>query len=82
MYNLLIELSINYFHPFYVPPPVHPYFYLSTRVFTHPNNGVSGLCIKLWAPEIIRNCIRHRPEAEHNQSCRSALTVCWIIAVL
>ena len=32
--------------------------------------------------EIIRNCIRHRPEAEPNQSCRSALTVCWITALL
>ena len=32
--------------------------------------------------EIIRNCIRYRPEAEPNQSYRSALTVCVINAVL
>ena len=32
--------------------------------------------------EIIRNCIRHRPGAEPNQSCRSALTVCLITALL
>ena len=50
-------------------------------VFTCPNDGWTGLCIKQWA-EIIRNCIRHRPEAESNQSWRSALTVCWITAVL
>ena len=39
------------------------------------------------AAEIIRNCIRHRPEAEPNQSCRSAsinclLDHCFIVRVL
>ena len=28
--------------------PVHPYFYLSTMVFTRPNEGWTGLCLKLW----------------------------------
>ena len=31
------------------PPPIHPYFYPSIFVFTHPNDRWSGLCIKLWS---------------------------------
>ena len=27
--------------------PIHPYFYPSTTVFTHPNDGWTGLCTKL-----------------------------------
>ena len=30
------------------PPPVHPYFCPSIFVFTHPNDGWTGLYIKLW----------------------------------
>ena len=30
--------------------PIHPHFYPSTMVFTHPNDGWTGLCIKLWPP--------------------------------
>ena len=30
--------------------PVHPYFYLSTIVFTRPNDGWAGLCMKLCSP--------------------------------
>ena len=32
---------------FTCPPPVHPYFYLSIFVFTRPNDGWTGLYIKL-----------------------------------
>ena len=32
------------------PPPVHPYFYPSTAVFTHPYDGWTGLCITLCYP--------------------------------
>ena len=35
-------------HFFTRPPPVHPYFYPSIFVFTHPNDGWSGLYTKLW----------------------------------
>ena len=30
------------------PSPVHPYFYPSISIFTHPNDGWTGLYIKLW----------------------------------
>ena len=30
------------------PPPVHPYFCPSIFVFTRPNDGWTGLYIKLW----------------------------------
>ena len=30
--------------------PVHPYFYPSIFVFTRPNDGWTGLYIKLWSP--------------------------------
>ena len=30
------------------PPPIHPYFYPSVFVFTRPNDGWTGLYIKLW----------------------------------
>ena len=31
-----------------VEPFFAPFFYPSTTVFTHPNDGWTGLCIKLW----------------------------------
>ena len=34
------------------PPGVHPYFYLSTTVFTSPNDWWTGLCIKLCSPVV------------------------------
>ena len=34
-------------HFFTCPPPVRPYFYPSTTVFTRPYDGWMGLCIKL-----------------------------------
>ena len=47
--------------PFFAPsfyylsttrPPI--YFYPSIFVFTHPNDGWTGLYIKLWHPDILK----------------------------
>ena len=37
---------------------VHPYFYQSIFVFTHPNDGWTGLYIKLWRAWCMRGCVR------------------------
>ena len=42
-------------HTFFThPPPVHPYFYPSIFVFSHPNDGWAGLYIKLWCKQHVR----------------------------
>ena len=42
--------------------PVHPYFYLSTTGFPHPNDRWTGLCIKLWCV-----CMRVSPSCSYKQ---------------
>ena len=42
--NIYVYLSFLLLHFL----PVHPYFYPSIFVFTRPNDGWMGLCIKLW----------------------------------
>ena len=37
----------HFFAPSFFTTPPHPHFYPSTMVFTHPNDGWTGLCIKL-----------------------------------
>ena len=45
---VLEDLFILLLHFFTRPPPVHPYFCPSIFVFTRPNDGWTGLYIKLW----------------------------------
>ena len=49
VYKLLnVSDDLKWFlHFFTRPPPIHPYFYLSIFVFTRPNDGWTGLYIKL-----------------------------------
>ena len=43
--NNIYGFGSNFFAPFL---PLHPHFYLSIFVFTPPNDGWTGLYIKLW----------------------------------
>ena len=44
---LKISMVLEHLFCSFIFLPVHPYFYPSTKVFTHLNDGWTGLCIKL-----------------------------------
>ena len=51
--------------------PVHPYFYPSTTVFTRPNDGWTGIYIKLCYKDItIFNCV-------FSDTCQRLVAVDW-----
>ena len=45
--SMVLEDLFLLLHFFIFPPPVHPYFYPSIFIFTHSNDGWTGLYIKL-----------------------------------
>ena len=47
--------------------PVHPYFYPSIFIFTHPNDGWTGLYIKLCGPPYPAINTTHRAVAHHTR---------------
>ena len=57
-------------HLFTPPPPVHPYFYLSIFVFTHTNDGWTGLYIKLCL-ELRSTAIESLPEIDSLVGCET-----------